>query len=44
MSVAEEIAKIKKVVREVEDPAAAQALRSIYKALETLLRDIQEMK
>jgi hypothetical protein len=43
MSISAEITKIKSAVKEIEDPSAALAVRQIYKALEVLQKDVNQL-
>jgi hypothetical protein len=41
MSVSNEIEKVKEVIRSIEDPSTATALRHICKALEEVEKEVQ---
>jgi hypothetical protein len=43
MSISAEITKIKAAVKEIEDPSAALAVRQIYKALELLQKEVNQL-
>jgi hypothetical protein len=43
MSISAEITKIKAAVKEIEDPSAAVAIRQIYKALEILQKEVNQL-
>jgi hypothetical protein len=43
MSISAEITKIKAAVKEIEDPSAAAAIRQIYKALEILQKEVNQL-
>lgn len=42
MSVSNEIEKIKEVIRSIEDPSTATALRHVCKALEQVEKEVRE--